>query len=90
MLHFMNISFSHLSDICRQMKWYTTKITRELSLRLARVSHCLKLAWSCGVESVDMAMQNIFNKAKSEGLKIAEYFTPTLKDSKFAETGVVR
>ena len=37
-----------------------------------------------------MAMQNIFNKAKSEGLKIAEYFTPTLKDSKFAETGVVR
>ena len=38
----------------------------------------------------DMAMQNIFNKAKSEGLKIAEYFTPTLKDSKFAETGVVR
>lgn len=37
-----------------------------------------------------MAMQNLFNKAKSEGLKVAEYFTPTLKESKFAETGVVR
>ncbi len=36
-----------------------------------------------------MAMQNLFNKAKSEGLKIAEYFTPTLKDSKFHETGVI-
>jgi ubiquitin-like-conjugating enzyme ATG3 len=35
------------------------------------------------------AMQNIFNKVKSEGLKVAEYFTPTLKDSKFHETGVI-
>lgn len=32
-------------------------------------------------------MQNIFNNVKSSGLKVAEYFTPVLTESKFHETG---
>ena len=73
----------------------------KLSLQAARVRNCevsesRSRIWTKRTSepdlycAYDMAMQNIFNKAKSEGLKIAEYFTPTLKDSKFAETGVVR
>ncbi len=34
-------------------------------------------------------MQNIINNVKSSGLKVAEYFTPVLKESKFHETGVL-
>jgi len=34
-------------------------------------------------------MQNIYNSVKSSGLKVAEFFTPVLKDSKFQETGVL-
>ena len=34
-------------------------------------------------------MQNIFNNVKSQSLKVAEYFTPVLKESKFRETGVL-
>lgn len=34
-------------------------------------------------------MQNIINNVKSSGLKVAEYFTPILKESKFQETGVL-
>ncbi|TRY63776.1 hypothetical protein TCAL_07954 [Tigriopus californicus] len=34
-------------------------------------------------------MQNIFNNVKSSALKVGEYFTPVLKESKFHETGVL-
>lgn len=34
-------------------------------------------------------MQNLFNNVKSSSLKVAEYFTPVLKESKFHETGVL-
>ena len=34
-------------------------------------------------------MQNLINNVKSSGLKVAEYFTPLLKESKFHETGVL-
>jgi len=34
-------------------------------------------------------MQNIINNVKSSSLKVAEYFTPILKESKFHETGVL-
>lgn len=34
-------------------------------------------------------MQNIINNVKSSSLKVAEYFTPLLKESKFHETGVL-
>ncbi len=35
------------------------------------------------------SLQNIVNNVKSQGLKVAEYFTPVLKESKFRETGVL-
>lgn len=35
------------------------------------------------------SLQNVFNNVKSQGLKVAEYFTPVLKESKFRETGVL-
>lgn len=34
-------------------------------------------------------MQNLINNVKSSGLKVAEYLTPILKESKFQETGVI-
>ena len=34
-------------------------------------------------------MQNLINNVKSSSLKVAEYFTPVLKESKFYETGVI-
>jgi len=34
-------------------------------------------------------IQNLVNNVKSQSLKVAEYFTPLLKDSKFHETGVL-
>jgi len=34
-------------------------------------------------------MQNLYNSVKSSGLKVAEFFVPVLKDSKFQETGVI-
>ncbi len=34
-------------------------------------------------------MQNLINNVKSSSLKVAEYFTPVLKESKFHETGVL-
>ena len=34
-------------------------------------------------------MQNIINNVKSSGLKVAEYPTPVLKETKFQETGVL-
>ncbi len=34
-------------------------------------------------------MQNLVNNVKSQSLKVAEYFTPLLKESKFRETGVI-
>ncbi len=36
-----------------------------------------------------MSIQNLVNNVKSQGLKVAEYFTPVLKESKFHETGVI-
>lgn len=34
-------------------------------------------------------MQNIYNSVKSSGLKVAEFLSPVLKESKFQETGVL-
>ncbi len=34
-------------------------------------------------------LQNLVNNVKSQSLKVAEYFTPVLKESKFRETGVL-